>query len=82
MTIITETIQVNIKQEKIVEVICNSCKKCMSFDKDNPEFIEGVELVGEFGYGSERDSEKHIMHLCDECYKKMLDIMNIEPVID
>lgn len=59
----------NLNQEKIEEVICNCCGNEMKVDQGI--VLEGTcHLEINWGYFSNKDSEKHSFDLCEACYDK------------
>lgn len=75
---ITETKKV--KNQKLVEVLCNKCGKVMSF-KDTPvDIICGCFIQLYFGYGSRNDGDLYKIDLCDDCIDEFFDSFTHQPV--
>ncbi|MCL2719231.1 MAG: hypothetical protein FWE14_10690 [Lachnospiraceae bacterium] len=55
------------KQDEILTVICNKCKKAIKVEGNIIK--EGLfEAEYRFGYFSNKDSEVHSFDLCEDCY--------------
>ncbi len=53
------------------KIYCNACGKMIK--AENGILKEDVVRVEkEWGYFSERDTEIHLFHLCEQCYDKMI----------
>jgi len=77
---IKESQEMTNEVEVVTDVICDSCGRSMVQSKETPDWIEGLEADLIFGYGSKRDSEAYVIHLCDECFDKMVELMEIKLV--
>tara|TARA_Y100000310_G_C20313943_1_gene637521 strand:+ start:404 stop:655 length:252 start_codon:yes stop_codon:yes gene_type:complete len=60
-------IYAKVETKQIIDCECDVCgKKCKS------EYgIERGVLSADWGYGSNKDGERHECHLCEECYDKV-----------
>lgn len=65
--------------DKVVDVICDRCGKTCK-DEINLNF-EFAEVKAMWGYGSNKDLERHKIHLCEPCYDETLKTMGIKPQI-
>lgn len=65
--------------DKLVDVTCDRCGKSC---KDKIDMnIEYAEMKAMWGYGSNKDCERHKVQLCEPCYDETLKTMGIKPQI-
>jgi hypothetical protein len=75
----------------VAETLCDSCGlTCCRADNHKqgaecPEHpwhsFETANIIVHWGYYSNKDTETHEIVLCEACYDKMLELMNIKPSI-
>ncbi|OGZ57864.1 MAG: hypothetical protein A3B96_03510 [Candidatus Spechtbacteria bacterium RIFCSPHIGHO2_02_FULL_43_15b] len=74
-------------KEVVDDIICNacgnSCKYASSDDYGGIRLValEFADLSVEWGYGSEKDGERHESALCESCYDKFVKSFKIPPVV-
>lgn len=62
---------------KLIEMKCNKCGK--NIVVENGMAKEGVyNSEYNWGYFSEKDGEKHVFDLCENCYEEMIKEFNIK----
>jgi ribosomal-protein-alanine N-acetyltransferase len=62
------------------EIICNKCGVHLRFGAKNfPEFIT---IEHAYGYGSDKDGEKYISHICERCMDEFYASFRIEPDVE
>ena len=65
--------------EELVDVICDRCgQSCWDELDMNLEFAE---MKAMWGYGSNKDCERHKIQLCEKCYDAVIAAMNIKPQV-
>ena len=57
-------------------IICDACKKEIRKNIFN-EFDEYYHIEKEWGYHSDKDGRKDSFDICEECYDKMLNSINL-----
>jgi len=68
------------KQNKIITVICNKCKKALKVEDDIIK--DGIfEAEYRFGYFSRKDGEIHSFDLCEDCYDQIATGFLIPPEV-
>lgn len=65
--------------EELVDVKCDRCgESCWDKQDMNLEFAE-IKVM--WGYGSDKDLERHKVQLCEKCYDETIKVMGITPQI-
>ncbi len=65
-----------VSEKKLVDVICNMCGEKIK-KTDNGVLCDYFHSEKEWGYFSELDGEKYSFDLCQTCYKKLLNQLQI-----
>lgn len=61
----------NDNEKKLIQIICNQCKKELKID--NGYLKEGCFTADySFGYFSRKDGTKHQFDLCEDCYDRLV----------
>lgn len=69
-------IYLDAKETELISVICNYCKKELPVENGILK-AEAVQVKHTFGYFSKRDGQCEEFDLCEECYKKITDRLQI-----
>ncbi len=66
---------ITIKSQEVIDIICDLCgESCLDELGINFEYAT---LKSNWGYGSNKDGEKHEVHLCENCYDRITKHFNI-----
>ena len=65
---------------KQVEKYCNMCGNKITESGLQREDSLRIEKV--WGYFSEKDGERHVIHLCEKCYDMWIKSFQIAPVVE
>ena len=53
---------------------CNKCNNDMGIYPHDKSCIKGIEINAYLGFGSKRDGERHMFHLCDDCFDNLISL--------
>lgn len=68
--------------DTLVDVICDCCDKSCDTDPNFPgQSFEYAELTARWGFYSNKDEQQHSSIICEACYDRMLEVLNIKPKI-
>ena len=72
-----------VEEEEVEDIICNKCgSSCKVSIAEEIDTYEDIAIEHGFGYGTERDGELHVSHLCYECYDKLIASFVYPPTIE
>lgn len=70
---------VEIQQQIITDIICDSCGKSCTYHIDDNKYHSihnYFELISRFGYGSKKDGEEWTAQICEKCVDEKLSFIN------
>jgi len=81
-------IKKQVETEVVEDIVCNccglSCKRKVATTRDDVQYHNHIyaTISAHWGWGSNKDMEKHTSHICESCYDKFISTFKIEPDID
>ena len=75
-----KTITRQVLREEVIHTYCNKCGDEIYAPNSDIESVI-AKVFATWGYGSPRDGEDHLAHLCECCYNLMIEDWKIPPTI-
>lgn len=69
-----------ILRQEVLHTFCNKCGEEIKSPCSEPESVL-AKIFATWGYGSPRDGEDHLAHLCETCYDTFIETWKIPPTI-
>ena len=70
----------SIEIDSICKIVCNKCGLNIP-RMDDTLWEDAIDISYTFGYGSTRDGDKYIAHLCEQCYIAFTNTFYVPPEI-
>ena len=67
-----------VMQDKVIDITCDICgKSCLDKGEMNLEYAE-ISVPGGWGFYSSKDMEYHECQMCENCYDKVKNFIEID----
>lgn len=74
--------EVQVTQTRICKVTCNKCGKVVDFgDHDFQTEVDFTTIKNTYGFGSSKDGDKYVSHICEPCMDEIYATFAIPPQV-